>query len=75
MRKLLGSVRRALSTRGQGLSPTQGTFINISPIGPRGATTNRLPGTAIVPQARPQMNGVRPPVRIDLLGAESRRRL
>ena len=70
MRKLLGSVRRALSTRGQGVSPTQGNFINISPIGPRGATINRLPGTAIVPQARPRQNGIRPPVRIDLLGAE-----
>jgi len=70
MRRLLGSVRRALSTKGQTVSPTQGNFINISPIGPRGATTNRLPGTAIVPQARPPLNGVRPPVRIDLLGAE-----
>ncbi|KAK3941718.1 guanine nucleotide exchange factor LTE1 [Diplogelasinospora grovesii] len=70
MRKLLGSVRRALSTKGQGMSPTQGNFLNISPIGPRGATMNRLPGTAIVPQARPRQNGVRPPVRIDLLGAE-----
>ncbi|KAK3371836.1 hypothetical protein B0T24DRAFT_338896 [Lasiosphaeria ovina] len=70
MRRLLGSVRRALSTRGQVMSPTQGTFINISPIGPRGATTNRLPGTAIVPQARPRQNGIRPPVRIDVLGAE-----
>jgi hypothetical protein len=70
MKKLLGSVRRALSTRGQGISPTQGNFINISPPGPRGATTNRLPGTAIVPQARPRQNGIRPPVRIDLLGAE-----
>ncbi|KAK4175893.1 putative guanine nucleotide exchange factor LTE1, partial [Triangularia setosa] len=70
MKKLLGSVRRALSTRGQALSPTQ-TYINISPIGPRGATTNRLPGTAIVPQSRPRPNnGARPPVRIDLLGAE-----
>lgn len=70
MKKLIGSVRRALSTRGQGISATQGNFINISPIGPRGATTNRLPGTAIVPQARPHLNGTRPPVRIDLLGAE-----
>jgi hypothetical protein len=70
MRKLIGSVRRALSTKGQEVSPTQGTFINISPIGPRGATTNRLPGTAVVPQAQPpRLNGVRPPVRIDLLGA------
>ncbi|SPO03376.1 related to LTE1 GDP/GTP exchange factor [Cephalotrichum gorgonifer] len=70
MRRLIGSVRRALSTRDQGMSATQGNFINISPIGPRGATTNRLPGTAIVPQARPRLNGARPPVRIDLLGAE-----
>ncbi|KAB5586131.1 hypothetical protein GE09DRAFT_55173 [Coniochaeta sp. 2T2.1] len=70
MRRLLGSVRRALSTKGETVSPTQGNFFNISPIGPRGATTNRLPGTAIVPQARPRTNGVRPPIRIDLLGAE-----
>ncbi|CAK7233243.1 Guanine nucleotide exchange factor lte1 [Sporothrix bragantina] len=70
MRKLLGSVRRALSTRGQTVSPTHGNFISISPLGPRGATTNRLPGTAIVPQARPRMNGLRVPVRIDLLGAK-----
>ncbi|KAI1780342.1 ras GEF [Hypoxylon cercidicola] len=70
MRKLIGSVRRALSTRGQGISPTQGTFIDIAPIGPRGATTNRLPGTAVVPQARPpRLNGVRAPIRIDVLGA------
>ncbi|KAK2004310.1 RasGEF domain-containing protein [Colletotrichum falcatum] len=71
MKKLIGSVRRALSTRGQTVSPTQGNFINISPVGPRGATTNRLPGTAIVPQARPQHDGIPPPVRIDLLGAET----
>ncbi|KAI0182082.1 ras GEF [Hypoxylon sp. FL1284] len=70
MKKLIGSVRRALSTRGQGISPTQGTFIDIAPIGPRGATTNRLPGTAVVPQARrPRPNGARAPIRIDLLGA------
>ncbi|KAJ4306730.1 Guanine nucleotide exchange factor lte1 [Collariella sp. IMI 366227] len=69
MKRLLGSVRRALSTKGQQVSPTHGTFINISPIGPRGATTNRLPGTPIVPQARYVRPG-RPPVRIDLLGAE-----
>ncbi|OTA65382.1 ras GEF [Hypoxylon sp. EC38] len=70
MKKLIGSVRRALSTRGQGVSQTQGNFIDIAPIGPRGATTNRLPGTAIVPQARPpRPNGARAPVRIDVLGA------
>lgn len=69
MRRLIGSVRRALSTRDQDMSPTQGNF-NISPIGPRGVTANRLPGTAIVPQSRPRANSARPPVRIDLLGAE-----
>ncbi|CAK7229342.1 Guanine nucleotide exchange factor lte1 [Sporothrix curviconia] len=71
MRKLLGSVRRALSTRSPTESPAHGNFLNISPLGPRGATTNRLPGTAIVPQAQPRMNGSRVPVRIDLLGAKT----
>lgn len=70
MRKLIGSVRRALSTRGQDLSPTQENF-DFDHIGPRGVTTNRLPGTAMVPQARPKTNCSRPPVRIDLLGAET----
>ncbi|ROT42421.1 ras GEF [Sodiomyces alkalinus F11] len=73
MRKLIGSVRRALSTKGQGVSPTQGSFINIinmPALGPQGATTNRLPGTAVVPQARPRQTDVCPPLRIDLLGAQ-----
>ncbi|CAN8104541.1 unnamed protein product [Discula destructiva] len=69
MRRLIGSVRRVLSTRGQQMSPTQGNF-NISPIGPRGVTANRLPGTALVPQSRSRANITRPPVRIDLLGAQ-----
>lgn len=70
MRKLISSVRRALSAKGQEMSPTQGNF-NISPIGPRGVTTNRLPGTAIVPHSPPKARrNTRPPVRIDLLGAE-----
>ncbi|CAJ2511399.1 Uu.00g070240.m01.CDS01 [Anthostomella pinea] len=71
MRKLIGSVRRALSTRGQIVSPIQGSFIDIAPIGPRGATINRLPGTAIVPQARPpRPNGTRQLLRVDVLGAK-----
>ncbi|KAI0911042.1 hypothetical protein F4823DRAFT_637112 [Ustulina deusta] len=71
MRKLLGSVRRALSTRGLGISHTQGSFLDIAPIGPRGATTNRLPGTAVVPQAqRSAPNGTQQPFRIDRLGAQ-----
>ncbi|ETS79312.1 hypothetical protein PFICI_09165 [Pestalotiopsis fici W106-1] len=64
MKKLLGSVRRALSHRGQGPN-------GVGPLGPRGVTTNRIPGTAVVPQARPlRPNGFRPAVRIDILGAE-----
>ncbi|KAI8625813.1 ras GEF [Xylariaceae sp. FL1651] len=71
MRRLLGGVRRALSTKGNGVSPNQGGFIDIAPIGPRGATTNRLPGTAIVPQAQPlRHNGIKSSLRIDILGAK-----
>jgi hypothetical protein len=73
MKKLLGSVRRALSTRtgpSPNSSPTQGSFPHIPPLGIRGATINRLPGTAIVPQARPRNTGAGAPMRIDLLGAE-----
>ncbi|KAI1179587.1 hypothetical protein F4777DRAFT_436578 [Nemania sp. FL0916] len=69
MRKLLGSVRRALSTRGIGMSHTQGSYIDLAPIGPRGATTNRLPGSAVVPQARYSPHDMKQPSRIDLLGA------
>nr|AAQ73639.1 LTE1-like protein [Epichloe festucae] len=71
MRKLLRSVRKALKNRGQGLYPTQQAFTDIQFAGPRGATINRLPGTAVVPQGTTiRQNGSRPPVRIDLLGAE-----
>jgi hypothetical protein len=73
MKKLLGSVRRALSTRtgpNFSSSPTQGSFPNMPPLGVRGATINRLPGTAVVPQAQPCDTGARAPMRIDLLGAE-----
>ncbi|RAL59941.1 hypothetical protein DID88_000567 [Monilinia fructigena] len=69
MKRLLGSVRRALSTRAghsPTSSPTQGSFPNIPPLGVRGATINRLPGTAVVPQAR-RHDSFRAPMRIDLL--------
>lgn len=71
MKKLLGSVRRALSTKGQYAPPSQGNnYLSISPIGPRGVTENRIPGTAVVPQARPPRSaGRRAPVRIDVLAA------
>ncbi|KAK7741913.1 Guanine nucleotide exchange factor lte1 [Diatrype stigma] len=71
MRKLIGSVRRAVSSRGQGSSVTQGNLLNITSIGTRGVTTNRLPGTAVVPQTKSRAEGVRHPVRIDLLGASA----
>ncbi|KFG79416.1 putative LTE1 protein [Metarhizium anisopliae] len=70
MRKLLRGVRKALKTRGQGLYSGQANLTDIPSVGPRGATTNRLPGTAVVPQQLTRHNGFRPPVRIDLLGAE-----
>ncbi|KAI9648221.1 Guanine nucleotide exchange factor lte1 [Ciborinia camelliae] len=72
MKRLLGGVRRALSTKAghsPAGSPTQGSFPNIPPLGVRGATINRLPGTAVVPQAR-RHDSIHAPMRIDLLGAE-----
>lgn len=70
MRKLLTSVRRALSARGQVTAPTQANLARISPVGPRDIVSSRLPSTAVVPQEEAQRHGGRPPVRIDLLGAE-----
>ncbi|KAK2591483.1 Guanine nucleotide exchange factor lte1 [Conoideocrella luteorostrata] len=70
MRKLLRSARRALKNKGQGAHTTQPILTDIQPVGPRGATTNRIPGTAVVPHGAVRQNGSRPPVRIDLLGAE-----
>ncbi|KAI0389164.1 ras GEF [Xylariaceae sp. FL0594] len=71
MRKLLGSVRRALSARSAGNSQAQESLIGMAPIGLRGATTNRLPGTAVVPQTRNlPPNDSKQPQRIDVLGAQ-----
>lgn len=69
MKKLLGSVRRALRNRGQVFSPWHAQLMGVSPVEP-GTTTTRLPGSAVVPQEFPRQAGGRPPVRIDLLGAE-----
>jgi hypothetical protein len=72
MKKLLGSVRRALSKKAgahYNSSPTQGSFPHIPPLGARGVTVNRLPGTAVVPQERTRDQGTRPTLRIDILGA------
>ncbi|KAK8077312.1 hypothetical protein PG996_003482 [Apiospora saccharicola] len=72
MRKLLTSVRKALRHKTpETSSPTQGSFVSLATIGPRGVTENRIPGTAIVPQSRlTRIGGFRPAVRIDMLGAE-----
>ncbi|KAK8025530.1 RasGEF domain-containing protein [Apiospora arundinis] len=74
MRKLLTSVRKALSHKtpdAPEATPAQGSFISLATIGPRGVTENRIPGTAVVPQARlTRIGGFRPAVRIDMLGAE-----
>ena len=71
MRKLIGSVRRVLSTRGPAANPTQGQFgTTLVPGQIASATTNRLPGTAVVPQTYSGPSGARPNVRIDLLGAK-----
>ncbi|KAK8087117.1 hypothetical protein PG994_002091 [Apiospora phragmitis] len=71
MRKLLTSVRKALSHKTPETSPAQGSFVSLATIGPRGVTENRIPGTAVVPQARlTRIGGFRPAVRVDMLGAE-----
>ncbi|KAI1819176.1 hypothetical protein F4861DRAFT_160053 [Xylaria intraflava] len=70
MRKLVGGVRRALSTKGLGIPHTHGNLLEITPIGPRGATLNRLPGTAVVPQVRHSLqDDAGHSCRIDTLGA------
>ena len=70
MRRLLRSVRKALKNRGQAMHTTHHHLADIPQVGPRGATTNRIPVTAVVPQRPICQNGSRPAVRIDLLGAE-----
>lgn len=73
MKRLMGSVRRVLSAKNTPQaesSPTQGSFPHIPPLGVRGATINRLPGTAVVPQASHRTMNGRPTIRIDILGAE-----
>lgn len=70
MKKLLNSVRRALSSRSPVTSPTQANFMRISPVDHKAMISHALPSSAYVPQDVRQQNGGRPGVRIDLLGAE-----
>lgn len=69
MRKLISNVRRALSHRDHA-PPSDNVLDVLDPIGPRGVTTNRIPGSAVVPQARRPSRPSRPKVRVDLLGAK-----
>ena len=72
MKKLLGSVRRALSKKTSANSSpfsSNGSFSQLAHLGARGATVNRLPGTAFVPQPQSRGTGIRTPLRIDVLGA------
>lgn len=62
MRKLLDSVRRALSTKNQAVSSRYSDVDNVS-------IANRLPISAPVPHTWPRQNGLRGPLRIDILGA------
>lgn len=70
MRRLIGSVRRALSTRGQNIPPQNGQLMSRIMVGRFGATVTGLPGTAVVPQESSSRDAARPWLRIDLLGAE-----
>lgn len=72
MKRLLGSVRRALSTRHQAMPMSQGPLTSHPAFGLGSSATDRLPAPAFVPQTQSQSNsaGPRPAVRIDLLGAE-----
>lgn len=70
MKRLLNSVRRALSSRSPVTSPTQASFMRISPVDHKAMISHALPSSAYVPQDVRQQNAGRPGVRIDLLGAE-----
>ncbi|KAK5997252.1 Guanine nucleotide exchange factor LTE1 [Cladobotryum mycophilum] len=71
MKKLIGSVRRALSSRGPWLSPSQPNFTGFSPVNNQGISTDQVPGTVVDPQGSgSRQHGARQLMRIDLLGAE-----
>lgn len=72
MKRLIGSVRRAWNNRGQGLQPPKGNLVSLTAIGPDGvdAGNDTVPAFALVPLRYSIHGGPRPPVRVDLLGAE-----
>lgn len=68
MRKLIGGVRRALGTKTGATGSS--TVDKLPSLGARGTTTNRLPGTAVVPRGNhSSTKATGCPLRIDLLGA------
>ena len=66
MRKLLAGVRRALGSR----NSDGESGPDVPPPGPRGVTTNRVPGPSVVPNEEWPNSMQQQPVRIDLLAAE-----
>ncbi|KXJ96451.1 hypothetical protein Micbo1qcDRAFT_199264 [Microdochium bolleyi] len=69
MRRLMGSVRKALRTRGHHAAPHHSDFILLNSNGSRGVATNRVPGTAVIPRSYDRVTGLQHPLRVDLLGA------
>ncbi|KAJ1338639.1 GDP/GTP exchange factor [Microdochium nivale] len=69
MRRLMGSVRKALRTRGGNTAASHSDFILLNSNTSRGVTTNRVPGTAVIPRSYDRLTGLQHPIRVDLLGA------
>ncbi|KAH7039997.1 uncharacterized protein B0I36DRAFT_4346 [Microdochium trichocladiopsis] len=69
MRRLMGSVRRVLRARGSNTTPGPSDFILLNSNGSHGVTTNRIPGTAVIPRSYDRVTGLQHPLRVDLLGA------
>ncbi|PHH63296.1 hypothetical protein CDD81_6153 [Ophiocordyceps australis] len=70
MRKLLGSVRRALRSRGHGPLTAHSNVVALSPTGPSAPMTNGMDGNLVLAQQGQVQHNARPPARIDVLGAE-----
>lgn len=70
MKRLIGSVRRALSTRGGHTSTASFSSYTRTSDGTMTVPgVNGAPGTAVVPQASGALDGNAPRIRVDLLGA------
>ncbi|PHH83813.1 hypothetical protein CDD82_2 [Ophiocordyceps australis] len=70
VRKLLGSVRRVLRSRGHGPSAAHSNLIALSSTGPSAPVANGVGESSVLAQDGQVQHSARPPVRIDVLGAE-----